>query len=92
MPRGPRPGRQAEKNRYRSIYLLELARGSSYISSALGAASQHAAIAEVLREFGLRHGNDKVPLFRDLLAESLEDRDNLDAARAVLSFVPRKTL
>ena len=91
MPRGPRPGRQADKNRYRTTYLLELARGSSFISSTLGADSQHAAIAEVLREFGLRYGKDKLPLFRDLLAESLQDRGNLDAARAVLNFAPRKT-
>jgi hypothetical protein len=92
MPRGPGLGRQAEKNRYRSTYLLELARGSSHISSTLGADSQHAAIAEVLREFGLKYGKDKLPVFRDLLAESLEDRDNPDAARAVLSFAPHQTL
>ncbi|MGF6482481.1 hypothetical protein [Paraburkholderia sp. JPY419] len=92
MPRGPRSGRQAEKNRYRSTYLLELARGSSHIASTLGADSRQAAIAEVLCEFGLQYGKDKLPVFRALLAESLEDRDNPDAARAVLSFAPRRTL
>jgi hypothetical protein len=91
MPRGSRPRRQAEKNQYRSIYLHELARASSHISSTLGADSQHAAIAEALREFGLKYGDDKVPLFRDLLAESLEDRGNPGAARAVSNFTPQAT-
>ena len=91
MPLGPRPRRQAEKNQYRSIYLHELARASSYISSTLGADSQHAAITEVLHEFGIKYGKDKVPLLRDLLAENLEDRGNLGAARAVSNFTPHKT-
>jgi hypothetical protein len=90
MPRGPKPGRQAEKNQYRSIYLHELARGCSYISSTLGADSQYAAIADVLREFGRQYGKEKIALFRDLLAESLEDRGNVDAAQAVRNFAPRE--
>ncbi|NML31187.1 hypothetical protein [Paraburkholderia antibiotica] len=89
MTRGPKSGRQAAaKHQYRSIYRLELARGSSYIASTLSPESLRAAIAEVLREFGRQYGEDKLPVFRDLLAESLEDRDDANAARAVRNFAP----
>ncbi|MBN3847266.1 MULTISPECIES: hypothetical protein [Burkholderiaceae] len=86
MPRGRKPGRQAEKTHCRLLYLLELARGSSYVASTLTPESQHAAIAEVLREFSQQHDADKLPMFRELLAERLQERGDLDAAQAVLSF------
>ena len=86
MIRGRKPGRLADKQQYRSIYVLELARGSSYIASTLSPGSLHAAIAEVLRDFTLQYGEDALPLFRELLAESLEDRGNDGAAHAVWDF------
>jgi hypothetical protein len=88
MPKGRKPGQQAEKILYRSIYLMELARGSSYIASMLSPATQRVAIAEVLDEFRLQYGADTLLIFRDLLAESLMKRDNRPAAQAVLSFEP----
>lgn len=89
MPRGRKPGQQAEKRLYRSLYLMELARGSSYIASTLNPATQRVAIAEVLDEFRLQHGADALSIFRDLLAENLANRDNRPAAQAVLGFEPR---
>jgi hypothetical protein len=64
---------------------MELARGSSYIASTLSPATQQVAIAEVLHEFRLQHGADRLFIFRDLLAESLEKRDNRSAAQAVFA-------
>jgi hypothetical protein len=86
--RGRRRGLQAEKALYRSTYLMELARGSSHIASTLSPATQRVAIAEVFGEFRLQHGPDNVVVFRELLAESLMERNNLSAAQAVLSFEP----
>jgi hypothetical protein len=86
--RGRRRGLQAEKALYRSIYLMELARGSSYIASTRSPATQRAAIAEVFDEFRSLYGPDKLLIFRELLAESLHKRDCLSAAQAVLSFEP----
>jgi hypothetical protein len=90
MIRGRKTARQADKQQYRSIYVVELARGSSHIASTLSPASQHAAIAEVLREFTLQYGSDMLPVFRELLAESLGDRGNTSAAQAVSDFEPRE--
>ncbi|SIT39278.1 conserved hypothetical protein [Paraburkholderia ribeironis] len=89
MSKGRKPGQQAEKRQFSSLYLMELARGSSHIASTLSPATQHEAIAEVLQEFRLQHGADKLLLFRDLLAQRLKDRENPQAAQAVLSFDPR---
>ncbi|ACD16537.1 hypothetical protein [Paraburkholderia phytofirmans] len=66
--------------------MMELARGSSYIASTLTPATQQAAIAEVLNEFREQHGADTLLIFRDLLAESLTDRQHKLAAEAVLNF------
>jgi hypothetical protein len=89
MPKGRKPGQQAEKKLYRSMYLMELARGSSYIASMLNPATQRVAIAEVLDEFRMQHGADTLLIFRDLLAENLANRDNRSAAQAVIGFDPR---
>ncbi|CAB3776069.1 hypothetical protein [Paraburkholderia fynbosensis] len=77
---------QVEKTLYKSIYQIELARGSSYIASTCSPATQRIAITEVFQEFHLRYGPDTVSIFRELLAESLRQRNNLPAAQAVLSF------
>ncbi|MFM0035551.1 hypothetical protein PQQ53_13365 [Paraburkholderia strydomiana] len=79
---------QAEKTLYRSIYQIELARGSSYIASTRSPATQRIAIAEVFQEFHLRYGPDTANIFRELLAESLRRRGDPPAAQAVLSFEP----
>ncbi|MCC8391518.1 hypothetical protein LJ656_02875 [Paraburkholderia sp. MMS20-SJTR3] len=86
MTHGAKPGRLAHKHQYRSIYRLELARGSSYIASTLSPESLRSAIAEVLDEFSRQYGQDKLPVFRELLAENLEDRANGNAAHAVRNF------
>nr|WP_168661395.1 hypothetical protein [Paraburkholderia sp. SG-MS1] len=90
--RGGKPGckrnLQAEKTLYKSIYQIELARGSSYIASTRTAATQRIAITEVFQEFHLRYGPATVNIFRELLAESLKQRNDLPAAQAVLSFEP----
>lgn len=88
MPRGQKRAQQAEKNLYRSIYLIELARGSSHIASTLSPQTQRIAIAEVMDEFREQHGADKLVVFRELLAESLEKRNEPSAAQAVLNFEP----
>lgn len=86
MRKGRKTDRHAEKTLYRSTYLVDLARGSSFIASTLTPATQRAAIAEVLEEFRTQHGVEKLLIFRELLAESLEKRQNPLAAQAVLSF------
>jgi hypothetical protein len=88
MIRGRKSRHVADKQQYRSTYVVELARGSSYIASTLSPESLHAAIAEVLRDFTLQYGADTLALFRELLAESLEDRGNHRAAQAVCDFEP----
>lgn len=88
MPKGRKRDHQAEKTLYRSVYLMEVARGSSHIASTLSAATQRIAIAEVLHEFQLQHGADRLAVFRDLLAESLEKRGHQSAAQAVSNFEP----
>ncbi|MFL9960873.1 hypothetical protein PQR02_07035 [Paraburkholderia sediminicola] len=88
MPRPRKRAEQAEKNIYRSVYLIELARGSSHIASTLSPQTQRIAIAEVLDEFHRQYGADKLIIFRELLAESLEKRNQPIAAQAVLNFKP----
>jgi hypothetical protein len=88
MPTGRKRAEQAEKNIFRSVYVMELARGSSHIASTLSPQTQHIAIAEILDEFCTRHGADKLVIFRELLAESLEKRNQPIAAQAVLNFKP----
>ena len=86
MRNGRKSARETEKALCRSTYMMELARGSSYIASTLTPATQRAAIAEVLNEFREQHGADTLLIFRDLLAESLKDRQHKLAAEAVLNF------
>jgi hypothetical protein len=43
---------------------------------------------EVLDEFRAQYGADKLVVFRELLAESLEKRNEPSAAQAVLNFEP----
>ncbi|MFL9916307.1 hypothetical protein PQR75_13115 [Paraburkholderia fungorum] len=70
----------------RAAYVLELARGCSYISSTLSPDTRHSAIAEVLGEFRELYGDREEKLFRKLLAEDLQSRGKRDAASAVLAF------
>ncbi|WP_240975691.1 hypothetical protein [Paraburkholderia aromaticivorans] len=86
MSNGRKSAREAEKTLCRSTYMMELARGSSYIASTLTPATQQAAIAEVLNGFREQHGTDTLLIFRDLLAESLRNRRDKLAAEAVLNF------
>jgi hypothetical protein len=70
----------------RVAYVLELARGCSYISSTLSPDTRISAIAEVLGEFRELHGEREEKLFQKLLAEDLQRRGKPDAASAVLAF------
>lgn len=88
MRKSPKRTQQADKVLYRTTYSMELARGSSHIASTLSPETRRVAIAEVLDEFAALHGADKLAIFRELLAESLEKRDRHDAAQAVLKARP----
>ncbi|MEA3128591.1 MAG: hypothetical protein QOF46_386 [Paraburkholderia sp.] len=70
----------------RAAYVLELARGCSYISSTLTTDTRNRAIAEVLAEFRGLYGERQETLFQKLLAEDLERRGKPDAASAVVAF------
>ena len=70
----------------RAAYVLELARGCSYISSTLSPDTRNSAIAEVLGEFRKQYGERDETLFQKLLAEDLQRRGNPDAAATVLEF------
>jgi hypothetical protein len=84
MPRGKTGG--AAMANARAAYVLELARGCSYISSTLTTDTRNRAIAEVLAEFRELYGEREETLFQKLLAEDLERRGNPDAASAVVAF------
>ncbi|WP_236721033.1 hypothetical protein [Paraburkholderia phytofirmans] len=84
MPRGKTGG--AAMANARTAYVLELARGCSYISSTLSPDTRNSAIAEVLGEFRKLYGEREETLFQKLLAEDLQRRGEGDAALAVLAF------
>ncbi|MFM0404679.1 hypothetical protein [Paraburkholderia aspalathi] len=70
----------------RTTYVLELARGCSYISSTLSSHTRSSAIAEVLGEFRELYGEREETLFQKLLAEELQRRGKPVAASEVLAF------
>ena len=70
----------------RVAYMLELARGCSYISSTLTPDTRKRAIAEVLGDFRKVYGDQELPLFQKLLAEDLQRRGKPDAVSAVADF------
>jgi hypothetical protein len=86
MSKGRRASHAAQLEQHRSIYLVELARGSSFIASTLTPVTQRAAITEVMSEFSERYGTEHLSIFRELLAESLVKRRSPLAAQAVLEF------
>jgi hypothetical protein len=71
----------------RSVYMLDLARGSSHIASAMSVAPQRTAIDEVMREFGQRHTGGDLCGFLQLLAEDLEKRGKVASAAKVRDLV-----
>jgi hypothetical protein len=70
----------------RLLFMLELARGSSHITSTRKPESRDRAIAEVLEGFSKVHGLQRLDIFRELLAEDTERRGHLEAAVAVRHF------
>jgi len=72
--------------RGRIVYTLELARGSSHISSTRSSPTLKSAIAEVLGEFCEAHGSQSLGVFVELLARDVEQRGNQAAALAVRCF------
>lgn len=81
----PRVG-NAVMARARDFYMLELARGSSYIASALTSETRDRAIAEVIGEFRALYGDQEFALFRKLLVAELQRRGKPDAVAAVTDF------
>lgn len=71
----------------RSIYMLDLARGSSHVASATFVASQRIAIDETIREFGQRHTRGNLHAFLQLLADDLEKRGKPAPAATVRDLV-----
>jgi hypothetical protein len=69
--------------RARVAYMLELARGCSYISSTLTPETLDRAVAEVLGDFLKAYGTQNLGVFQKLLAQDLERRGNRKAASAV---------
>ncbi|MCP2091345.1 UNVERIFIED_ORG: hypothetical protein J2Y81_007432 [Paraburkholderia sediminicola] len=84
MPREKTDG--AAMANARIAYVLELARGCSYISSTLSSDTRRSAIAEVLGEFRELYGEREETLFQKLLAEELQRRGKPVAASEVLAF------
>lgn len=70
----------------RATYMLELARGCSYISSTLTPETRGRAIAEIFGEFRELYGDQELTIFRTLLVEDLTRRRKQDAASAVVNF------
>ena len=70
----------------RAAYMLELARGRSYVSSTLSPATRNRAIAEIFGEYCELYGDRELALFRSLLVEDLQRRGEWDAASAVADF------
>ncbi|WP_374954970.1 hypothetical protein [Paraburkholderia sp. BL21I4N1] len=70
----------------RATYLLELARGCSYVDSTLSPDTGDRAIAEIISEFRELYGDQELAIFRKLLAENLRRRGKQDAASAVVNF------
>lgn len=71
---------------YRYLYMAQLARGGSHIASTLTAATRKLAIGEVVREFCEQNPTGNVPIFLELLAESVKKRADSDAAAAVREY------
>ncbi|SDC52606.1 hypothetical protein [Paraburkholderia lycopersici] len=74
MKKNLKKPRQGGLYYHESAYSLELARGASHIASMLSAATQEAAVQEVLQEFVAAHGTPTLEAFCWLLAERLEKR------------------
>jgi hypothetical protein len=73
----------ARMARSRVLYMLELARGSSHISSTRSPDTLNVAISEVLNEFVDLYGADELEIFQELLALEIEQRGNSNAAQSV---------
>ncbi|CAD6526599.1 hypothetical protein LMG28727_02174 [Paraburkholderia kirstenboschensis] len=70
----------------RLTYAVELARGSSHISSTLTPETERRAIVETVAEFCELYGETNLPLFQKLLAEEVQQRGKNEAALAVAQF------
>lgn len=76
----------ADVLRYKCLYVVELARGSSHIASTLTSATLQVAVAEVMNEFVQQYGKETLSVFRELLADRLDERQSPEAASAVRRF------
>ncbi|PVX84970.1 hypothetical protein [Paraburkholderia unamae] len=74
MKKNLRKPRQSGLYHHEAAYSVDLARGASHIASMLSAATQVAAVYEVMQEFVATHGQVDQDAFGWLLAERLERR------------------
>lgn len=79
--------RSEEARSYRCAFAVELARGASHIASTLSPATRESAVADVMDDFAGIHGEDMLPIFCKLLAESLRGRQDTQGALAVQHFL-----
>ena len=69
-------------------YQLELARSASYIASCITEESTRRCIDEVLRGFVRDRGAEDLPIFRQVLADRLQARRCVNAAKLVIEWKP----
>jgi hypothetical protein len=92
MKKNLKKPRQGGLYHYEAVYSVELARGASHISSMLSAATQEAAVQQVLQEFVTAYGAptpEALEAFRWLLAERLEKRGCAAGAEKARGFDKR---
>lgn len=69
-------------------YQLELARSASYIASCITEESTSRCIDEVLRGFVRDRGAEDLPIFRQVLADRLQARRCVNAAKLLIEWKP----
>jgi hypothetical protein len=75
---------RASEAHYKAKWGYCLARGSCFIASTLTPLTLNAAINEAVEVFVARQGRENLPLFLELLAARLQQREKPEAAKAVL--------
>jgi hypothetical protein len=73
-------------SRFELLYELEIARGASFIASALSRSSLDSTVKEVLDGFARLYGSADIADYCQLVAERLRQRNRPDAAAAILQW------
>jgi hypothetical protein len=79
----PKP---ADLVRFHATFWVDVARGSSIISSTIKSESRSAAVAEMADEFQARHGRQYLLVFLELLVQRLVERNAPAGAEAVRAY------